>query len=91
MSTKSCFICCQTPNSQVVNLLDSLDIKESVLDNVVAEPRGGCFHEDTDCVSQNADCGGQYQNTENESADWINYGPCGLEVDDKSGSENTLG
>ena len=89
MSPKSCFIGGQTPNPQIVNLFDSLHIEEGVLDNIMTDPFWGGFHEDSHCVSQNADGGGKNQNTECKCADWIDEGPFGFEVDDKSCSEDT--
>ena len=89
MSTKSSFICGQTPNSQIVNLLNALNIKECVLDNVMTDAGWCCLHQDTNSVSQDADSCGQHQNTEYECADWINDCPGWLEVDDKCGTENT--
>ena len=62
----------QTPDTEVVYLLDALHPQEGGLDHIVTDARGRGLHQDLEGVPQDADGGGQHKDAEDEGADWIN-------------------
>ena len=70
-------------------LSDAGHSEEGGLDQVVTHTAGHRLHQDSYCVPEDGDCGGEDEDAEDEGADRVNDRVLRLEVDYESSSEDS--
>ena len=89
MSCENWFLIRKSPQMEVVDLFDHVQLLDRVVDLDRANTFGGSLHQKSHAIFEDRHSGNHDKDRKEESANWVSDGPIGLNVDDYCSDDDT--